>query len=317
MSSVSDAARAGAPAGAPTPGLKDRIRDRIEGRAFPYILIAPALLTLVLVGLIPFIYTIWISLHETQFTRVEGFIGLSNFGELLSDGEFWRSMGVTAVILAIAVPIQFALALGFALILSRGVYASRLLAPALLIPAVIAPTVVAIVWKIMLAPSWGFMTYQVIERFDLISGSSIFSGRVSAVAAIILIDVWQWTPFVALALFAGLQALPVSPYRAAAVDGASRWDTFRFITLPGLYPLLAVLFLIRVIDTFKIFDTVFVLTGGGPQDATQTISLYLYKHVFDFFEVGVAAAAAVVIFVLFFIFASIAYRLFTRTLKLF
>ena len=316
MSSVADS---GGAAGAlpPAAGLRERIRDRIEGGPFPYILLAPALLTLVIVGLVPFGYTVWISLHETSFTNVEGWAGLANFKELVTAGEFWRSMGVTTLILAVAVPIQFSIALGFALLLSRGVYASRVLAPALLIPAVIAPTVVAIVWKIMLAPSWGFMTYQFVERFGILSGSSIFSTKWSAVAAIILIDVWQWTPFVALALFAGIQALPLSPYRAASVDGASRWATFRYITLPGLYPLLAVLFLIRVIDTFKIFDTVFVLTGGGPQDATQTISIYLYKNVFDFFEVGLSAAAAVIIFILFFIFASIAYRLFTRTLKLF
>ena len=118
-------------------------------------------------------------------------------------------------------------------------------------------------------------------------------------------------------MFAALQALPLGPYRAAAVDGASRWHTFRFITLPGLYPILAVLFLIRIIDTFKIFDTIYILTGGGPNDATQAMSVYLYKNVFDYFEVGLAAAAAVIIFVLFFIFSSLVYRLFSRTLKLF
>jgi multiple sugar transport system permease protein len=315
VSSVANSGAAGTVP--PAAGLGDRIRDRFEGGAFPYILLAPALLTLVLVGLVPFGYTVWISLHETAFTHVEGWAGLANFKALVTTGEFWSSMGVTALILAVAIPIQFTIALGFALLLSRGVYASRVLAPALLIPAVIAPTVVAIVWKIMLAPSWGLLTYEFVERFGILSSSSIFSTKWSAVAAIILIDVWQWTPFVALALYAGIQALPLSPYRAAAVDGASRWATFRYITLPGLYPLLAVLFLIRVIDTFKIFDTVFVLTGGGPQDATQTISIYLYKNVFDFFEVGLSAAAAVIIFILFFIFASIAYRLFTRTLKLF
>jgi multiple sugar transport system permease protein len=173
------------------------------------------------------------------------------------------------------------------------------------------------VWKIMLAPQWGFFTNEVIERFGILSGTSIFSEPGSAVAAIILIDVWQWTPFVTLAVFAGLQALPLGPYRAAAVDGASRWHTFRFITLPGVYPILAVLLLIRVIDTFKIFDTIYILTGGGPNDATQTVSVYLYKNVFDYYEVGLAAAAAVVIFILFFIVASLVYRLFSRTLKLF
>jgi multiple sugar transport system permease protein len=275
------------------------------------------LITLVLVGVIPFLYTIYLSLHETEFTRVEGFAGLSNFGDLVSDDKFWSAMKVTGVILAIAVPLQLGLGVGFALLFSRGVFGSRVLSPLLLIPSVVAPTVAAMVWKIMLAPSWGFLTYEVIERFDILSGTSIFSEPGSAVAAIIVIDVWQWTPFVTLAVFAALQALPLGPYRAAAVDGASRWYTFRFITLPGLYPILAVLFLVRVIDTFKIFDTIYILTGGGPNDATQTVSIYLYKNVFDYYEVGLAAAAAVLVFFLFFIFSTLVYRLFSRTLKLF
>lgn len=301
----------------PPQGILRRARAWMEGSPFPYLLLAPMLVTLVLIGVIPFLYTIYLSLHETQFTQVKDFAGLSNFSALLSDGEFWSSLAVTGIIMAVAVPLQLALGLGFALLFSRGVFGSRVLAPALLIPSVVAPTVAAMVWKIMLAPSWGFATYEVIERFSLFSNSSVFSEGTSAVAAIILIDVWQWTPFVTLAIFAGLQALPQGPYRAASVDGASRWHTLRFITLPGVYPILAVLFLIRMIDAFKIFDTIYILTGGGPNDATQTMSIYLYKGVFDYYEVGLAAAAAVIIFVMFFILASIIYRIFSRTLKLF
>lgn len=299
------------------PSWRDRAAGWLEGRAFPYVLIAPTLLTLFIVGVIPFLYTIWLSIHETEFTRVTEFNGLANFGELLSDDKFWKAMSVTAIIMVIAVPIQLFLGLGFALLFSRGVFGSRVLSPALLIPSILAPTVVAMVWKIMLAPQWGFFTNQVIERFSLLSGTSIFSEPGSAIAAIIVIDIWQWTPFVTLAVFAGLQSLPEGPYRAAAVDGASRLHTLRYITLPGVYPILAVLLLIRVIDTFKIFDTIYILTGGGPNDATQTVSLYLYRNVFDYYEVGLSAAAAVVIFFIFFIFATLVYRLFSRTLKLF
>jgi multiple sugar transport system permease protein len=122
---------------------------------------------------------------------------------------------------------------------------------------------------------------------------------------------------VALALFAGLQALPLAPYRAASVDGASRWQVFRYVTLPMLYPLLAVLLLLRLLDTFRIFDTVFIISGGGPGESTQVISIYLYKTVFQFWELGRAAAGAVLIFLAFFILASVLYRLFSVRLKLF
>ncbi|KWX65854.1 hypothetical protein ASJ79_07300 [Mycobacterium sp. NAZ190054] len=275
------------------------------------------MIALILVGLVPFLYTIYLSLQETQFTRVEGFAGLANYQALLTDGEFWTSMLGTTVIVMIAVPLQLILGVTFALMFSRGVFAGRVLSPALLIPSVIAPAVAGIVWKIMLAPSWGIFTYEVIERFDLLPGTSIFSQGWSAVGAIILIDIWQWTPFVTLAVFAGLQALPQGPYRAAAVDGAPRWHVLRYITLPGILPIVAVLLLIRVIDTFKIFDTIYMLTGGGPNDATQTVSIFLYKGVFDYYEVGLAAAAAVIVFLLFFVLASWTYRLFTKTLRLF
>ena len=292
-------------------------RESKRGRWFTIALLAPALLALVLVGIVPFSYTIFISLHATNFIRIEEFVGLENYRELLTSDVFWHTVGVTAIILVIAVPLQILLGLGFALLFHRGVYGGRILSPALLLPAVLAPTVVAIVWKIMLAGTWGFLTYEFFDRFGILADSSVFSVPTAALAAIIGIDVWQWTPFITLALFAGLQALPVTPFRAAAVDGASGWQTFRYLTLPMLLPLIAVLFLLRLIDTFKIFDTVYLLTGGGPEDATETISLYLYKQVFSFFEVGRAAAAAVIIFLMFFVLASIAYQLLSKRLKLF
>ena len=288
-----------------------------RGRWFTVALLAPALLALVLVGIVPFSYTIFISLHATNFIRIEEFVGLENYRELLTSDVFWHAVGVTAIILVIAVPLQILLGLGFALLFHRGVFGGRILSPALLLPSVLAPTVVAIVWKIMLAGTWGFLTYEFFDRFGILAESSVFSVPTAALAAIIGIDVWQWTPFITLALFAGLQALPVTPFRAAAVDGASGWQTFRYLTLPMLLPLMAVLFLLRLIDTFKIFDTVYLLTGGGPEDATETISLYLYKQVFSFFEVGRAAAAAVIIFLMFFVLASIAYQLLSKRLKLF
>jgi multiple sugar transport system permease protein len=293
------------------------LRDLIEGNWFPYLMVAPTILVLTLVGVIPFAYTVFISLQETSFTTATGFAGVRNFVTLMTDAVFWKSLGVTATILAVAVPAQLLLGLGIALVIHRGVVGRRIIAPILLLPAVVAPTVVAIIWKIMLAGTWGLLTYEIIDRFKLIEGGSVFGLPTSALIAMFLIEIWQWTPFVALALFAGLQALPLAPYRAAAVDGANRWQVFRYLTLPMLVPLLAVLFLLRTLDTFRIFDTIFILTGGGPGQATQVVSVYLYKSVFQFWELGRAAAGAVLIWVMFFIFASVLYRILSRRLKLF
>ena len=164
----------------------------------------------------------------------------------------------------------------------------------------------------MLAGTWGFLTYRGRRSLHLLPGGSVLGLPRSALATIIMIEIWQWTPFVALALFAGLQALPLSPYRAAAVDGASRWQIFRYLTIPMLLPLLAVCSCCGLLDTFRIFDTMFIFTGGGPGTATQVISIYLYKSVFQFWELGRAAAGAVLIWSCFFIFATILYRLFSN-----
>lgn len=293
------------------------LRDVVEGKGFSYLMVVPTILVLSIVGVIPFVYTVFISFQETSFTRTVGFNGVENFTSLVSDPLFWKALGVTTLILVVAVPVQLLLGLGIALVMHRGILGSRFIAPVLLLPAVVAPTVVAIIWKIMLAGTWGFLTYQVVDRFSLLERGSVLGLPRSALVTILLIEIWQWTPFVALALFAGLQALPLSPYRAAAVDGASRWQIFRYLTLPMLLPLLAVLLLLRTLDSFRIFDTIFILTGGGPGTSTQVVSIYLYKSVFQFWELGRAAAGAVLIWVMFFIFASILYRIFSRRLKLF
>jgi multiple sugar transport system permease protein len=169
----------------------------------------------------------------------------------------------------------------------------------------------------MLAGSWGLLSYNVLERAGILPDISVLASPALALYALILIDVWQWTPFVMLALFAGLQSLPVAPYRAAAVDGATALQTFRRLTVPLLAPLMAVIVLLRLIDAFKVFDTIFLLTGGGPGQATESLSLFTYKNVFDFWNLGTATATAVVIWILFFVFSNIFYQVLKQKLRAF
>jgi multiple sugar transport system permease protein len=284
---------------------------------FPYALIAPAMLTLVVVALVPFLYTVWLSLHEMQYARVGEWAGLANYRTLLASARFWHSVWISALFVAIAVPLEFGLGLLGAVILNQGVRLRSLIVPVLFVPAMMAPIVVAILWKVMLAGSWGLISYNVLERFGILSGMSVLASPALALYALVLIDVWQWTPFVMLALFAGLQSLPVAPYRAAAVDGATSLQTFRRLTLPLLTPLMAVIVLLRLIDAFKVFDTIFLLTGGGPGQATESLSLFTYKTVFDFWNLGAATATAVVIWIMFFVFSNVFYQVARRTLRAF
>jgi multiple sugar transport system permease protein len=284
---------------------------------YPYLLIAPTMITLVLVSLLPFVYAIWLSFHSAKFGRVGDFIGFDNYARLLADRRFWNSLSVAAVYVAIAVPIEFMLGLVGALVLNRRIKARTLLVSLLFIPTMMAPIVVGLLWKIMLAGSWGYLSYNVLERFGLIGETSIFASPSLAIYALVFVDIWQWTPFMMLAFFAGLQALPLGPYRAAAVDGANPVQIFFRLTLPMLAPLLAVIGLLRFIDAFKVFDTIYILTGGGPGTATEAPSVLAYKMTFEFWKIGEASAFAVLVWLAFFAFCNVFYQVAKKRLGAF
>lgn len=275
---------------------------------YPYVIIAPAMITLTVVGLVPFLYTAYLSFHEMNYAQVGEFAGFANYASVLGDARFWHSMWIATVFVLIAVPVEFALGLAGALILNRQLRFRSVLVPVLFVPTMMAPIVVALLWKIMLAGSWGLISYNVLERFQILDQTSVFASPSLALYTLIFIDIWEWTPFMTLALFAGLRSLPVTPFMAAAVDGARPAQTFVRLTLPMLAPLIAVIVLLRFIDAFKIFDTIFLLTGGGPGSATESVSLLTYKMVFDFWTLGPATATAVIIWVLFFLFCNVFYR---------
>jgi multiple sugar transport system permease protein len=284
---------------------------------YPYLLIAPTMITLVIISLLPFIYTVYLSLHEAKYGQVKGFIGLENFLTVLTDPRFWNAIWVAVVFVLVAVPIEFMLGLAGALVLNAGVKYRSVLVPMMFIPTMMAPIVVGLLWKIMFAGSWGLLSYNLFERFGILSGTSIFGSPNLALYGIILVDIWQWTPFMMLAFFAGLQSLPINPYRAAAIDGANPVQVFFLITLPLLAPLLVVMAILRLIDAFKIFDSIFILTGGGPGDATESPSMLAYKMVFEYWEIGEASALAVLIWLLFFGFCNLFYQVAKKRLNAF
>lgn len=292
-------------------------RPRTESFWYPYLLIAPTMITLVIIGLVPFLFTVFLSLHEIKFGKIGHFAGLANYATLLQDDRFWNSLLVAFIFVAIAVPIEFMLGLVGALVLAQRIFLRSVLIPFLFIPTIMAPIVVGLLWKIMLAGSWGFFSYNVLERFGILSETSVFASPDLALFGIIFVDIWQWTPFMVLAFFAGLQSLPVNPYRAAAVDGATPIQIFFKITLPMMSPLLAVIVLLRLIDAFKIFDSIFILTNGGPGSVTESPSVFAYKATFEFWRIGETSALAVVVWILFFLFCNVFYQIAKKRLSLF
>ena len=199
-----------------------RVRSRQERRDlwYPYILIAPTMITLVIVGLVPFTFAIFISFHEMTYLNMGGFAGVDNYSKLLGDSRFWHSLYISFVFVMIAVPIEFALGLVGALVLSQFVRLRSFVIPALFIPTMMAPIVVALAWKIMLAGSWGLLSYNVLERFGILDETSAFASPDLALFALIFVDIWEWTPFMTLAFFAGFSRFRPTPI-------ARRWSTAR------------------------------------------------------------------------------------------
>lgn len=284
---------------------------------YPYLLIAPALLVLVLVSLVPFCYAAYLSVHDISFGQVGDWSGWDNYSKLLHNDRFWNSLRVAGLFMLIAVPLEFGLGLLGALVLNQPVWGRSAWLPLLFIPSMMAPIIVGLLWKIMLAGSWGLLSYNVIERFGLLPGTSVFASSDYAIIALALVDVWQWTPFMILAFFAGRQALPLSPYRAAAVDGANGLQTFLRVTLPLMTPLLVVIGMLRLIDAFKIFDSIFILTSGGPGVSTESPSILAYKMTFEQWRIGESAALAVLVWLAFFLLCNVFYQIGKRRLNAF
>jgi multiple sugar transport system permease protein len=297
-----------------TPAGRRRFSDTA---AYPYALIAPALAVLVIVSLVPFCYAVYLSVHEVAYGQVGEWNGWDNYARLLANDRFWNALRVAAVFMAIAVPLEFVLGLGGALVLNQAVWGRSVWLPLLFIPSMMAPIVVGLLWKVMLAGSWGLLSHNLIERFGWLAGTSVFASADHALVALALVDVWQWTPFMMLAFFAGRQALPLQPYRAAAVDGANAFQTFFRLTLPMMAPLLVVIGMLRFIDAFKVFDSIFILTSGGPGVSTESPSILAYKMTFEQWRIGESAALAVLVWLAFFVVCNLFYQLAKKRLNAF
>ena len=293
---------------------------RFKRGVYPYALLSPSLLALLLVGMYPFVYMIILSFRKLDFRKLGtsgAFAGLENYRNLFAEPVFLTSLKTTAFIVLTSVPIELVLGFGIAYLFNRNFPLKRLAVTVTIIPTVLAPIAIAVMWKILLATPWGFLTYNVFHRIGLLTETSIFGEPGWALTAIIGIDVWEWTPFMFLVFLAGLGGLPQRPYEAAAVDGASAWQIFRHLTLPMLSPFILVMMLIRLIDAFKIFDTIYILTKGGPGVSTESISIFAYRFNFEYWKLGESAALAVVVFLLFFIVFGILFTILQKRYKVF
>jgi multiple sugar transport system permease protein len=255
-----------------------------------FVLIVPAVVLLLLLTVFPIIYILYFSFFEysSNVDVPHQFVGLENFKRLLTDEAFHNALKNTIFFTVVAVSIEFALGLGFALLVMNFIEKVSIIKTILLIPMMIAPIAVAITWKFLYAP---FVSPFNHLRMKLGQAPILFTSDVKlAMPSIIFVDIWQWTPFIFLMMLAGLASLPKEPYEAAQIDGASSWQQFRDLTWKFLQPVIIITLLLRIMDAFRLFDQVFILTRGGPASVTDTLSFHIYKVAFRFWDIGWAAA---------------------------
>ncbi|OHD21542.1 MAG: hypothetical protein A2064_06730 [Spirochaetes bacterium GWB1_66_5] len=274
-----------------------------------YVMIAPAFITLFLMTIYPFAYVVVVSLHQWAIvpTIPRVFVGLQQYVNMFKDSGFYASVSITLLYTCAAV--AFEMGIGFALAYVISTTRLRWIRVAFLLPSIATPVVVGLIWRFHLGFDMGTINWFL---------SSLGLGRVNwlggwaaARLSIILVDIWQWTPFAMLIFLAGLESLPVDPYEAAVVDGANSWQILRFLTFPLLLPVTVVILLFRTLDAFKAFDIIYMLTGGGPGNATEVLSYKIWHTAFFQNRIGYSAALSVVAILI----ATLLMRGFIRLMK--
>jgi multiple sugar transport system permease protein len=275
--------------------------------------VLPTALLFLIIILVPFVTALTYSFRAFSFTDSTAsgqFIGVDNYRKLVFDAEFYNSFKVTFLYLIPAIIVQGLLGLGIALVIASAVRRARVLIPIMLLPTLLTPVVIGLIGVLTLNPDFGVIGIW-LRNIGLIEGSILGSSKL-ALPAIIGVDTYQWTPFVAVILTAGLLGLPKEPYEAAQVDGASPLQTFWRVTMPLLWPYLVVALLIRIIDAFRIFDIIWVMTRGGPGTVTETVAVYAYRHMFRYWDFGYGSALIIVLFVFISILVEYLYKVLQR-----
>lgn len=258
--------------------------------------VLPALLVVGAVIIFPWAFTVWMSAFDWKIGSVAHFVGFDNYTQLATNTRFLESILHTFYFTVLAVIFPLILGTAAALIFHREFPLRGMLRSIFTMPMMATPVAVALVWTMMFHPQQGVLNY-LLSLVGLPPSLWVYSPT-WVIPSLVLVEIWHWTPLIMLIVLGGLAALPSEPYESARLDGASEWQLFRYITLPLLAPFLIVAAVIRTIDALKAFDTIYVISQGGPGTASETINLYLYLQAFAFYNVGNASAVVVVFFVI-------------------
>lgn len=266
-------------------------------RHIPWMYLAPALGVLLVMTIGPAVFIFYTSFRNASVLGGTGqFVGLTNYETALTDPATQQSFLLTIMFVAVVVALQMVLGLALALPLAQQTAMNKVASALLLLPFAVTPAVAAMIFRQLINPNYGWVTYY-LELLGLPPNLDLLGSPVEAWAVLFVLDIWQWTPFVALILMAGLQSLPHEPKEAAMMDGANKWQIFRHITLPGLIPFLAIALVLRTIQAFKTFDSFRIVTNGGPGNSTEMINLAIHRIGLQSFNIGLASALGVLLLI--------------------
>lgn len=281
-----------------------------------WVFLVPSFSLLAVVLLWPLGYALWLSLFDYYLGSPEmTFVGAANYAALLSEPRFWSSLWTTVQIAVAAVAVEFAAGLALAIALYRLTFSVRAFTVLLFLPHIITPVVAALFLKWVFASNWGLLDATILA-FD-VTPPDWLGSPFWAKVTVVLADAWLFTPFMMLVLYAALQTLDTTLIEAAQIDGAGGWQTVWHVVLPSLRPVILFAISVRLMDVFRFFDTIYVLTGGGPGTATETITMYTYQLGFRLLQIGKASALGVLtLLVIAAMIAALAHVLFRREREL-
>jgi len=286
------------PRGAPVVAPPAARRFRWLGdRGLAGLFISPALALLLFLSIFPLLWALYLSFTDYSATRdvPAQWVGLDNYIDILTSSAVHERALTTAVYVVAAVALQTVLGFSIAYLISRRVRGRGLMTTLFLVPMMLSPVVVGLFWRFMLDTQFGVIN-SLLGSLGIGQVEWLTNQRL-ALFSVILVDTWQWTPFIMLIALAGLTAVPRYLYEAASIDRASEWFRFRNITLPLVWPLLLIAVLFRAIEAFRLFDLVYILTNGGPGVSTETLSFHVYKVAFLGFDTGTASAYGILMVV--------------------
>ncbi|MFL5153186.1 MAG: carbohydrate ABC transporter permease [Microvirga sp.] len=273
--------------------------------------VVPAVIVVVAVIVFPWVFTLWMSVHEWKIGAPTTYVGVANYLRLPNDPRFVEAVWHTLVYTVLSVLLPLVLGTFAAIVFHARFPMRGFLRGLFILPMMATPVAIALVWTMMFHPQLGVLNY-LLSLVGIPPQLWVFHPA-TVIPSLVLVETWQWTPLVMLIVLGGLAAIPAEPYESALIDGASIWQVFRYITLPLITPFLFIAAMIRMIDAVKSFDIIYAITQGGPGSASETINLYLYSVAFTYYDVGYASAIAVVFFALIVVLAAMLLYLRQRT----